>query len=363
MSQRPAPAPARIVALLPFLVQGALSLGILRALRALGTEVAVAYCLPEAVGYTRDPAEDFAAEGRLIDLTALGPDAALRHLAEEFAARDTRLAVQIGAFPLYPLLPALKQRRPGLHTVDTLYNEVGHTVNHFLYENSFDGVIVESHAMRRFVERCTEKPDPGVAVVESGIDLTRYAPNLAAAADGPLRIAYIGRMSPEKNPLGFVELAEALAPRLPGARFAMHGEGPDAATVRDRVSASPLGEHLIYHGRADDIAVTLRGIDVLVVPSHLDGRPTVVMEANATGVPVIGAPVGGIPELIEDGRNGLLAAPREIDRIAETLAAWAAEPDGRARRGAVCRRIAETRFDRTRMIADYAAAFDRFLAA
>jgi glycosyltransferase involved in cell wall biosynthesis len=84
------------------------------------------------------------------------------------------------------------------------------------------------------------------------------------------------------------------------------------------------------------------------------------MEANACGAPVIAAPVGGIPELIEEGVNGYLAMPAEIDRIASLLTSWSADPALRRVMRSSSRRIAEARFDRRRMIMDYAAAFSRF---
>jgi glycosyltransferase involved in cell wall biosynthesis len=71
--------------------------------------------------------------------------------------------------------------------------------------------------------------------------------------------------------------------------------------------------------------------------------------------------VGGIPELIEDGVNGYVAAPSETDRIASWLLDWAQHPDHLAAIRASSRKMAEARFDRRRMIADYAAAFTHFL--
>jgi glycosyltransferase involved in cell wall biosynthesis len=349
-----------IVALLPYLVNGALSLNVLRALRAKGADVAVAFCANGGGGYTPDPMTDFAAENGLIDLSATPPNLLRSRLSGEFKARRTRLALQIGAFALYPVLPYVKEQLPTLRVVDILYNEVGHTLNHFLYEACFDGVIVESRRMARFVRESTLKPDPNVRIVESGIDLDLFCPRRLRPDKEPLRIGYIGRLSPEKNPLGFIDLFERLAERLPGLRATIAGDGPMADKVRSRVNASPAPKRLTYLGRIPDVCDALRAIDVLVVPSKLDGRPNIAMEANACGVPVIGAPVGGIPELIEEGVNGYLAAPTETDRIATWLRAWDEDPSLLAAISSSSRKCAEVRFDRRRMIADYVAAFAQF---
>lgn len=351
---------AGILALLPFLVEGALSIAVLRALRAQGADVAVGYCLADTGGYARDRMADFAAENRLIDLSALHPAYLQDRLQRELAERRTKLVLQIGAFNLYPALPYLKQQDPALRLVDILYNEVGHTVNHFLYEACFNGVIVESNHMARFVRDNSTKLDPHVRVVTSGIDLGAFSPQ-PRHLQGHLRIGYIGRLSPEKNPLGFITLFECLAERVPLLTASIVGDGPTAEEVRRRVASSPMARKLTYLGRVESVAESLQALDVLVVPSTLDGRPNVVMEANACGVPVIGAPVGGIPELIEDGVNGYVAAPSETDRIASWLLDWAQHPDHLAAIRASSRKMAEARFDRRRMIADYAAAFTHFL--
>jgi len=349
-----------IVVLLPFLVEGALSLNVLRALRAKGADVAVVSCVEGGGGYIPDDAADFAAENRLIHLSSIPQNLRKERLIRELERRGTRLVLQIGAFAVYPELPYVKEQLPGLRVVDILYNEVGHTLNHFLYESCFDGVIVESQQMASFVRHSTLKSDPLVRVVESGVDLNLFSPGQRRPVEGPLRIGYVGRLSPEKNPLGFIELFDRLAERLPRLKAIVAGEGPMGEEVRTRIAASPAAARLTYLGRVPAVTDALHAIDVLVVPSTLDGRPNIVMEANACGVPVIGAPVGGIPELIEEGVNGYLAAPSETDRIASWLRVWDEDPSLLAAIGLTSRKIAEARFDRRRMIADYAAAFAHF---
>jgi glycosyltransferase involved in cell wall biosynthesis len=128
-------------------------------------------------------------------------------------------------------------------------------------------------------------------LVESGIDLGLFSPCRWRSGEKPLRLGYIGRFSPEKNPLGFIDLFERLPERLPKLTAVIAGDGPMAEEVRTRVTTSPAAARLTYLGRVPIVADGLNDIDVLVVPSNLDGRPNIVMEANACGVPLIGAPV------------------------------------------------------------------------
>ncbi len=347
-----------IIALLPFLVKGALSLSVLRAMRDRGFDVTVAYYMWEAVGYTRDPAEDFEVAGRLLNMIDAPGMIGVRRLEQVIREQEISLLLQIGAPGAYRQIPYLKERLPNLWTLDTLYNPVGHTVNYFLYEGGFDGVIVESVAMRDYVLANTTKPTPKVHVVLSGIALDEFTPSpRPRAMPEPFTVGYVGRMSPEKNPISFVEIAERLHAEIPTLRFSIFGEGGMQKEVQARAGASPAAAAITFEGYATHARDGLRAVDVLVVPSKLDGRPNVVMEANACGVPVIAAPVGGIPELVEDGVNGYLVTPHDHARIAELVRGWVENPATFAKIRRLSRAKAERDFDRRRMLDDYANVF------
>jgi glycosyltransferase involved in cell wall biosynthesis len=354
--------PHGILALFPFLVNGALPIAVMREMRSRGVDVVIARYLPVVEGYTIDPMEEFSAEGRLIDLSShLGSSGtdALEVIVEE---RRIGLVLQIGAPWAYPQLARLKERRPPLRLLDTLYNNGPHFHSFVHYCGCFDGALVESLDMVRQLQG-----RPGVAAVrqvESGVDLARFVPigRAARLPEANLVVGYVGRMSSEKNPLGFVALAEKLYTALPWLRFVMFGEGPIATEVKACVAASPAAVAIRYLGYADHPATAFAEIDVLVVPSVLDGRPAAVMEANASGIPVIGAPVGGIPELIEEGRNGFVAAPRDHQRVAALLASWRANLSDFATLRTTARQVAQTRFDRRRMMDAYQAAYSDALA-
>jgi glycosyltransferase involved in cell wall biosynthesis len=353
--------PRGIIALLPFLVKGALSLSVLRAMRERGLDVTLADHALEAGGYTLDPAVDFKADDRLLDLSEMATELYLKSLGAVIEARDVGLVLQIGAPGAYRNLPYLKERHSGLRVVDTLYNEIGHTVDHFLYEACMDGVIVESEHMRRFVEQRSAKTEPNVVLVQSGIDLAYHAPRPVGPPREGLVLGYIGRMSPEKNPLGFIDIAQRLASGHPALSFVMYGEGGMSDDVKARIAAAGLGSRLRFEGYVQDLQEALTLIDALVVPSVTDGRPNIIMEANAFARPVLAAPVGGIPELIENGRNGYLVSPNDFAALSAIVRSWESDPTALAALSASSHEIALARFDRRRMLDKYEAAFRSFL--
>ncbi|RAS23141.1 glycosyltransferase [Paraburkholderia bryophila] len=354
----------RILALLPFLVKGALSIIVLRSLRERGFDVTVAFCEDASEIYVADPLLDFAADGHLIDLTKVNRHLQFETLLQQIRNRDINLILQLGASDLYHNLPYWKEEIPSLRIVDTLYNEFGQTLNHFLYERCMDGVIVESDYMCKFVKQASLQAQPNVQIVHSGIDLTDFVPKTGAnRCDKRLTVGYVGRMSVEKNPMGFVDLAERLFDSQPNVEFLLFGGGNQADAVRQRVEQSPAAARLSYKGFAKHTADALHELDILVVPSKFDGRPNVIMEANACGVPVIAAPVGGIPELIEEGRNGFLIGPTETDRVAHLLAGLLDEPSKLGVLKQASREIALSKFDRAHMFDAYESTLIVFASA
>ena len=352
----------RILALLPFLVKGALSIEIFRALRAGRVDITVAFCEDGSATYEADALADFQATGDLLDLSATNDGERHKRIQDLIAAKGIDLVLQVGATDLYHLLPYWKERRPELRIADILYNEFGHTLNHFLYERCIDAVIVESEFMSDFVKRSSAKPDPRVEIVHSGIDLQEFAPGDRRTASRALKVGYVGRMSAEKNPMGFIDLAEKLGRLNPELDFEMFGAGGDAAAVKERVASSDIASRLTYHGFIEHSRDALRQLDALVLPSKFDGRPVIVMEANACGLPVIAAPVGGIPELVREGTNGFLAHPTEVERIHALLTGWQQEPASLETQKRAAREHALEHFDRRRMIDAYAAVFARVAA-
>jgi glycosyltransferase involved in cell wall biosynthesis len=133
---------------------------------------------------------------------------------------------------------------------------------------------------------------------------------------GP-RIGCIGRIAPEKGQLEFLQAAGLIGRALPQARFRVYGAVlfSDAAAERyaDKIKAAAAGLPVEFAGWAPDVYEALAELDLLLAPSAAhDATPRVIVEAFAAGVPVIAFRSGGIPELIEDGRTGIL-----VDSAAE----------------------------------------------
>lgn len=140
----------------------------------------------------------------------------------------------------------------------------------------------------------------------------------AELRNGPL-VGLASRLQPEKGVKYFLEAAVRVLQLLPQANFLVMGDGPLRKELQ--TYAALLGVHKRIHflGFRLDARALVGLLDVLVVPSLSEGTPVVTLEAMAAGVPVVASTVGGIPEQIRHGREGLLVPPGDSSALAEAI--------------------------------------------
>jgi glycosyltransferase involved in cell wall biosynthesis len=177
----------------------------------------------------------------------------------------------------------------------------------------------------------------------------RWNPNFvdvasAAAKRGPGRgVVYAGRLSHEK---GVDVLIEAVALR-PALDLDVAGDGPARPELERLVLARDVGDRVRFHGRLGpaELRDLLGAAAVSVVPSRwYENMPLAVLDAFAAGLPVVASTLGGLPELIEPGVDGLLVPPENADALADALADLTRSPEVAFEMGRAARAKAEARF-------------------
>lgn len=196
-----------------------------------------------------------------------------------------------------------------------------------------------------------------IQVVDNAVDVTAFAAP-ARSERRPVRIVYAGTIGRGKGLLDLLEALLALRAwgvdgwslRVVGAPNELEHEEPHA--VADRFLAAGLGGSLVGPRPPEELPALLAEADVFVLPSHSEGQPIAVLEAMASGLAIVATRVGAVPDVIRDGVDGLLVAPRDVDGLARALRAVVEDPELRRRLGWSARRRAIRRFDVDRLSED-----------
>jgi len=182
-------------------------------------------------------------------------------------------------------------------------------------------------------------PPARVHTIYNGVDTDRFAPGPQAEARQRLGVApesrvilYVGNLKPAKGCLDLLEAFPAVKAKVPAARLVYVGAGPAREAITARAASLGLSADVTLAGALahEAIADWFRAADLLSLPSHNEGVPNVVLEAMASGTPVVASRVGGIPEVVPE-TAGLLVPAKAIDALSAALIEALGRPWDRAR--------------------------------
>ncbi|MBN2105977.1 MAG: glycosyltransferase family 4 protein [Deltaproteobacteria bacterium] len=184
--------------------------------------------------------------------------------------------------------------------------------------------------------------------IPNGVDLTVFTPAPRPPASSR-NILFVGRLDKMKGVDILLEAIAELKKRGYSPSCTIAGDGPDRDDLMHLAKKLNIANQVVFAGTCSDIVRHLHAAAVFVLPSRSEGMPNAVLEAMACGVPIIATSVGGIPDIIQNGRNGLLIAPDDIEALSAALASLFADTELAARIGSRARRDAEALYslDRT----------------
>jgi glycosyltransferase involved in cell wall biosynthesis len=208
-------------------------------------------------------------------------------------------------------------------------------------------------------------------VIPNGIPLADYQRPAACRAacrieqgltDEDVAFVCVARLEQQKNHAMLLDaFARALA-REPRAHLWIVGDGACRTGLELRASALRLHGKVRFLGQRADVARILAAADVFVLPSHNEGNPLSLMEAMAAGLPVVATAVGGVPELIENDRSGLLVRPRDCDALGSAMVRVLRNARLRRTLGACAAERASDTFSASRMAHAYMELYERMMA-
>ena len=237
--------------------------------------------------------------------------------------------------------------------------------------------IAVSFDLGQWLVQAIGAPPARVSHIGNGVDSMRFHPRLGPRAvvgppgflcHGAYVIGSVGRMAAVKDQLSLVRAFLLLLQQLDrheGARLRLLivGDGPCRQPCLDLLARAGVQHQAWLPGARDDVAPLLRAMDVFVLPSLAEGSSNTILEAMATGLPVVATDVGGNAELVQPGWSGALVPPRSPELLAGALLDYYHAPELGARHGARGRRQVLAEHSLAAMAGAYLAVYDRLTGA
>lgn len=234
-------------------------------------------------------------------------------------------------------------------------------------------ITVSEDLKRHLVQRVGIAADR-IVQIYNGVDTARFAPQAAHAVDllpagfrgeDSIVVGAVGRIQPVKDQATLMRAFAALRERAPDAwprlRLAIAGNGPLLEALRALATDLGIVAQCWLPGAQEDVPSVLRAFDVFVLPSLNEGISNTILEAMATGLPVVATAVGGNVELVKSGETGCLFAPRDVETLAGILHRYVQDAALRRAHGEAARRVAQERFSLTAMVANYQGVYEQLM--
>lgn len=189
-----------------------------------------------------------------------------------------------------------------------------------------DMVIVPSEATRRYMIEVEQQKDSNIRVVPYGFDFgmldaddeDRRRVRSEFGLDDNFVIGCVGRFFPNKGHSYLFEAVGALVGEFPRLKILLLGDG-DRKELEEQIVQNNIADHVVFAGFRSDVPACMKAMDLLVHPSLSESFGQVIVEAMCVGTPVVVTSVGGVPEIVENDKTGLVVAPKDSDALREAI--------------------------------------------
>jgi glycosyltransferase involved in cell wall biosynthesis len=228
--------------------------------------------------------------------------------------------------------------------------------NRWLYGRRAARIVTTGEMIRSHLIGVLKLDPAHVVSIPTGTDLSRYFPGDKQAARAKLGLPsdkkLIGMVATLRSWKGHRFMVDALLDkRLHGRTLVLVGDGPQEPMLLQQVEERGVKDRVIFAGRREDVQDWLRAFDVFVLPSTgNEGIPQALMQAMATGLPVVTTPVGAIPELVTHNESGWIVKPEDPEALAAGIAALLGDPELAKKLGEAGRIVVEKTHTKAAML-------------
>jgi glycosyltransferase involved in cell wall biosynthesis len=266
------------------------------------------------------------------------------------------------------LASALARRGVRVVTRRVDFRPIKNVFSNFKYRWGVHKYVAISNAIKQVMTDDGIAADR-IAVVHSGIDISRFdsvraRPELRSEfqpdSSQPV-IGNVAHMADHKGQRYLIEAVPDVLREFPAAKFVIVGDGELRSDLEARAARLGIEDSVVFAGFRNDVPEILRVFDVFVMSSYLEGLCTSIMDAMATGIPVVASDAGGIPEIVQNEVNGLLVPARKPSTLAEAILRMLNNPKEAAKFARAGRRTVEEKFTVDTMVEGNIPVYDELL--
>lgn len=214
-------------------------------------------------------------------------------------------------------------------------------------------VYAVSHGAKSYLTEKAGLPSRLIDVIPNGVDTSRFSPGPKSSVSPRGVIGTLGNLMPIKNQALLIKAGHRLLQSGIDLTLQIAGDGPLRPELEGLIASLGVGDRVHLIGRVSDTPAFLRSLDVFVLPSNSEAHPNALSEAMACGLPCIGSRVGGIPEILDNGRAGLLFDAGDVEQLAGAMQSLLADPQRRQALGSAAREFTCEHYSFPRMLERY----------
>jgi N-acetyl-alpha-D-glucosaminyl L-malate synthase BshA len=200
-----------------------------------------------------------------------------------------------------------------------------------------------------------------IRVIPNFVDTEVYHPAPCELMEQPehdIVVAHVSNFRAVKRVDDLIYAMCMVTKKAPDAKLVLIGDGPERHRVERLIDQMDLRRNITLTGYRSDVPELLRCADTLVLPSETESAPLTILEAMSTGLPVVATRVGGIPEMVEDGRNGFLVPLKHPEDIAERILELHADRGKLRRMGEAARETVLERYSTDKVVRQYLDVYE-----
>lgn len=244
------------------------------------------------------------------------------------------------------------------------------------YRRFVNRYIPLSRHLEEYLEQQVGIAPERIAQIYNGVDTDRFRPSREGRSAIPgcpfgepdeWLVGTVGRMEAIKDPLvlarAFVRVRQLEPAAAKHMRLVFVGDGALRSEARQLLEQAGVGDRVWFAGERADVPEIMRGLDCFVLPSLAEGVSNTILEAMASGLPVVATRVGGNSELLESGMTGTLVPPANSEALAQAMLGYCNDRSTARRHAKAAQRVVLDRYSLTRMVSEYVKVYERALAA